>query len=188
MIHDIVDADWVLRPELDIAFQSMIRHHLVFDALVKPAQLGALRTRLLRHPDLRAVLDHAGKPDINEGEFDTWAREIERLARDTTVSVKLSGILTEAGSRTSFEELRPYIEHIFRCFGPERMLWGSDWPVLNLASSYADWLKMSREWVRLFAPRGEAAIFACAAARMYQLELPSKPSPRLSQPEDLQHE
>jgi L-fuconolactonase len=183
MIQDIVDKNWVLRAELDRAFESMIRHHLVFDALVRPSQLASLRVRLLRHPQLRTVLDHAGKPGIDRGEFDTWAEELERLARDTSISVKLSGILTEAGARTSFEDLRPYIEHVFRCFGAERMLWGSDWPVLHRASSYAQWLQLSREWVRRFASRGEEAIFARTAARVYDLELPSTRWPHPSPPE-----
>jgi L-fuconolactonase len=177
MIQDIQDPDWILGLELDAAFSSMIRHRLVFDALVRPSQLDALLKRLLRHPDLRVVLDHAGKPSIAQREFDPWARCIGRLARDTAASVKLSGILTEAGARTSFEDLRPYIERIFETFGSERVMWGSDWPVLNLASSYADWLTMSREWIRLLAPGAEKAILADNAVRMYQLELRAMASP-----------
>jgi L-fuconolactonase len=177
MIQDIPDAGWVQRVELDAAFDSMTRHRLVFDALVRPSQLDALLIRLLRHPDLRVVLDHAGKPDIAQGEFEPWAERIGRLARDTTASVKLSGILTEAGARTSFEDLRPYIEHIFEAFGSERVMWGSDWPVLNLASSYSDWLTISREWIELFAPGAEKAILADNAAGVYRLELRATPLP-----------
>jgi L-fuconolactonase len=176
MIQDIPDADWVLRMELDGAFHSMSRHRLVFEALVRPSHLDALRQRLLRHPDLRVVLDHAGKPNIEHQEFELWARGIERLARDTAVSVKLSGILTEAGAHGSFEDLRPYIEHIFREFGSERIIWGSDWPVLNLASSYTDWLTMAREWIQLLAPESESAILADNAARMYRLTLRATPA------------
>jgi len=183
MIQDIADENWILRPELDRVFETMIRHHLVFDALVRPSQLPLLRERLLHYPQLRAVLDHAGKPSIHRGEFDIWARELERVARDTALSVKLSGILTEAGGRTAFEDLRPYIEHIFRCFGAGRILWGSDWPVLKLASSYAEWLRLAREWVWRFAPQGEEAIFALNAARVYDLALPSTGLPHPSSTE-----
>ena len=173
MIQDIADTNWVLQPELDVAFHSMIQHGLVFDALVRPAQFNALRERLMRHMELRAVLDHAGKPNIARGLFGDWAEDIEHLARDTSASVKLSGILTEAGPRSSFEELSPYIEHVFHCFGSQRILWGSDWPVLNLASDYGQWLALSQELVQRFAPQDAEAIFARNAACIYRLDLPS---------------
>lgn len=173
MIQDIADPHWLRRPELDDAFQSMIRHDLVFEALVRPQHLSALRERLMRHRDLRAVLDHAGKPGIQQGAFEGWAQDIERLARDTAVSVKLSGILTEAGSRPSFDVLHSYIDHVIQCFGPGRILWGSDWPVLNLASDYGEWLKLSRDLVRRLAPDDAEAIFARTATRVYHLELQS---------------
>jgi L-fuconolactonase len=174
MIQDIADSSWVRRSTLDAAFQSVIRHDLVFDALVRPTQLDALRERLVRHAGLRAVLDHAGKPGIAQGGFDAWSKGIERLARDTAVSIKLSGILTEAGGRASLQEISPYVEHVFRCFGPSRILWGSDWPVLNLASDYRHWLNLSHNLIQRFAPRETEAIFARNAAQLYGLDLPPK--------------
>lgn len=171
MIQDIPDPRWILRPTLGAAFEAMIAHDLVFDALVRPEHIDVLRIRLMQHPTLRAVLDHAGKPDIaNEG-FDTWAESLERLARDTAVHCKLSGLLTEAGGRTSPEDLAPYIAHIFLCFGSKRVLWGSDWPVLNLACDYAHWLGLSRRFVNRFAPGQEQDVFGDTAARLYQLEV-----------------
>ena len=170
MIQDIADPEWVSGRALDAAFHAMIQCNMVFDALVKPAHLDALRLRLMRHPQLRAVLDHAGKPNIEQGQFDTWARDIERLALDTPVFCKLSGILTEAGARTSFEDLEPYIAHLFSCFGAERILWGSDWPVLDLASGYTEWLALARRLVGRLAPHGEQAVFARTAASVYALD------------------
>jgi L-fuconolactonase len=131
MIQDIADPHWVSRPALDRAFEAMAANGLVFDALVKPFQIDALRKRLLRHSKLRAVLDHAGKPDIANDGFDSWALDLERLARNTSAYCKLSGLLTEAGDRASTEHLAPYVAHAFACFGPERVLWGSDWPVVT---------------------------------------------------------
>jgi L-fuconolactonase len=122
MIQDIADPNWVARPTLDAAFDALIAHDLAFDALVKPIHLNALRTRLLRHPQLRAVLDHAGKPDIANGRFAVWAKALERLACDTSSYCKLSGLLTEAGARNSAEELAPYVAQVFSSFGPERVL------------------------------------------------------------------
>ena len=172
MIQDIPDPRWLSQPSLDEAFGAMVSHDLVFDALIRPAQIDELRARLMQHPNLRAVLDHAGKPDIANGSFDTWAEDLERLARDTTAYCKLSGLLTEAGTRTSPEELAPYVTHIFHCFGAQRVLWGSDWPVLNMVCDYGHWLALSRAFVNRFAARYEKDVFGDTASRLYQLELP----------------
>ena len=172
MIQDIPDPNWISRPSLDEAFEAMVEHGLVFDALVRPAQIDEVRARLMRHPNLRAVLDHAGKPDIANRSFDRWAQDLERLARDTTAYCKLSGLLTQAGSGASAEDLSPYVAHVFHCFGAQRVLWGSDWPVLNLVSDYAHWLALSRGLVNPLAARYANDVFGGTATRLYQLELP----------------
>jgi L-fuconolactonase len=172
MIQDIPDPNWISRSSLDEAFEAMVEHGLVFDALVRPAQIDEVRARLMRHPNLRAVLDHAGKPDIANRGFDRWAEDLERLARDTTAYCKLSGLLTQAGSAAWVEDLSPYVAHVFHCFGPQRVLWGSDWPVLNLVSDYAHWLALSRDLVNPLAARYENDVFGGTATRLYQLELP----------------
>jgi L-fuconolactonase len=172
MVQDIPDPNWLSRSSLDEAFEATVKHNLVFDALVRPAQIPQVRARLMRHPNLRAVLDHAGKPDMANGSFDTWAGDIERLARDTTAYCKLSGLLTEAGVGTSAKDIEPYVAHIFHCFGAQRLLWGSDWPVMNLACDYGYWLALSRGFVKSFAARYENDVFGGTATRLYQLELP----------------
>ena len=171
MIQDIPDPDWVARPAVDAAFRTIAAHDLVFDALVRPQHLAPLRERLLRHPTLRAVLDHAGKPDIAHGELDAWARDIERIARDTSACCKLSGLLTEAGAHWRTDMIVPYVAHVFACFGPERILWGSDWPVLTSVASYGDWLGVSRQLTGRFAPGREPDIFGANASGLYGLQL-----------------
>ena len=156
MVQDIAAPDWIAQPSLDAAFDAMIAHDLTFDALVRPIHLEPLRTRLLRHPELRAVLDHAGKPDIARGGRDAWARDLKRLARETPIHCKLSGLLTEAGESCSLSNLVPYVDEVFASFGPDRVMWGSDWPVLNSVSTYADWLELSRELIRRFASGRDA--------------------------------
>jgi L-fuconolactonase len=171
MIQDITDPEWIAKRSLDSAFEALIAHDLAFEALVRPIHLNALQTRLLRHPKLRAVLDHAGKPDIARGELEAWAGELERLARETRIYCKLSGLLTEAGERNSLGDLAPYVANVFTSFGPERVLWGSDWPVLNSVSTYARWLELSRELIGRFA-RGHADdVLANNARRFYRLAL-----------------
>jgi L-fuconolactonase len=171
MIQNIPDPEWIMKPTLDASFAAMIAHDLVFDALVRPAHLNALRARLLRHPTLRAVLDHAGKPNIEDGQFAAWAADLEALARDTSIHCKLSGLLTEAGDGGSLEQLMPYVAHVFKCFGPQRVLWGSDWPVLNGAGSYGQWLDLSRRLIRRFAAGHVDEVMGHTAQRLYRLQL-----------------
>ncbi len=142
MIQDISDDDWMLDADLTAAFEAMIKHNLVFDALVLPRHLGRLRELLARHPNLRTVIDHGAKPEIAAGEFDAWAADMANLADQTHAYCKLSGLVTEAGEGWTVESLTPYIAHLLDCFGPDRLIWGSDWPVLKLASDYTAWFDL----------------------------------------------
>lgn len=173
MIQDIADPRWLDRPELDAAFEALVAADLSFDALVTPRHLEPLRQRLQKHPRLRAVLDHAGKPDIAVGvespTFEAWALQLERLARETPICCKLSGLLTEAAPGANTAALDPYVAHIFACFGPERVLWGSDWPVLTLRASYEQWFEMASALVQRHAPGAEEIVFATNAQRFYRL-------------------
>jgi L-fuconolactonase len=169
MIQDIPDPRWIARPSLDAAFEALVAHELVFDALVRPVHLEALRERLLRHPRLRAVLDHAGKPDIARGALEPWAAALERLAGDTAICCKLSGVLSEAGTRRSAADLTPWVAQVFSSFGAERMLWGSDWPVLNSAGSYAGWLGLARELIERCASGCADQVLSGTARRLYHL-------------------
>jgi L-fuconolactonase len=174
MIQDIADVSWLAQRKLDPAFRAMTRHGLTFDALVAPRHLGLLRDRLLMHPNLRAVLDHGGKPDIAGDDFDSWAADIERLALDTNVYCKLSGLLTQAAPRAGAEALGDYVEHIFQCFGAERVMWGSDWPVLTMSATYGAWLEIARTLVNLYAAGSEHAVFRENAVRFYNLNEPEQ--------------
>jgi L-fuconolactonase len=171
MIQDIRDAHWLGRCSLDAAFDAMVGSDLAFDALVMPRHLAVLERRLHRHPTLRAVLDHAGKPDIAGGAFEPWADQIEQLARTTSVYCKLSGLLTQADPGADAAELDAFVARIFATFGADRVMWGSDWPVLTLRAPYRQWLEMALELVRRHAPGHEQAVFADNAVRFYRLDL-----------------
>lgn len=152
MIQDIPDTQWMLRPALTPAYEAMIAFGLVFDALVKPPHLPALRELAARHPGLRMVLDHGAKPPIASGDVTAWKREVAALARESPLVCKLSGLVTEAGSAEP-ALLADCVNHLLECFGPSRLLWGSDWPVCELVCSYADWCATSD---RLLAGLGAA--------------------------------
>ena len=176
MVQDISDPDWLDRGSLDGAFEAMIVNDLAFDALVTPRHLGALERRLRRHPRLRAVIDHAGKPDIADAKVEGWARLLEQLAHSTEVHCKLSGLLTQAKFGAGVAELDAFVGRIFSCFGADRVMWGSDWPVVTLRAGYREWLEMSLELVRRRAPGGEDAVFGANAVRFYQLDVKGKKS------------
>jgi len=171
MVQDISDSEWLDRSSLDATFDAIHNYDLAFEALVTPRHLQVLNRRLRRHPTLRAVLDHAGKPDIAGGAYDSWARQIEQLARTTSVYCKLSGLLTQAEVGAGAAALDAFVAHIFHCFGADRVMWGSDWPVVTLRAPYRDWLDMALALVRRHAPGHEDAVFAGNAIRFYKLEI-----------------
>ena len=171
MVQDIGDPDWLDRDSLDGAFEAMIANDLAFDALVTPRHLGAPERRLRRHPQLRAVIDHAGKPDIAGAKVEPWVWLLEQLAHCTKVHCKLSGLLTQAKRGAGVAELDAFVARIFSCFGAERVMWGSDWPVVTLRAGYREWLEMSLELVRRHAAGSEDAVFGANAVRFYRLDV-----------------
>lgn len=165
MLQDIADDNWIDDPALQPALVAMIEHGLVFDALVLPRHLDALLTFARRATRLPIVIDHGAKPPIAEGRFIDWYARMQALADLPNVHCKLSGLLTEAGEQKP-QAIRPYAETILDLFGPTRVIWGSDWPVLRLAGEYRAWLEQCLDIV----PRQHhGAIFGANAARFYNL-------------------
>lgn len=165
MLQDLPDDSWIAKPSLDQAIATMISLDLALDALVMPWQLKGLLQRVQRSPNLRVVIDHGAKPEIAQGRFIDWQKDMARLAECPGVHCKLSGLVTEAGAQKP-ESLRPYIETILDLFGPERVLWGSDWPVVRLVSDYGTWLSQCEAIV---AKEHHAGVFGGNAARFYKL-------------------
>jgi L-fuconolactonase len=157
----------MLRSDLAPAFEAMIKADLTFAALVLPKHLSRLRELLSRYPNLRTVSDHAAKPAIASGQFDHWARDIATIARESRVYCKLSGLLTEAGQDWTSADVAPYVAHLLDHFGPERLVWGSDWPVLNLAADYGTWVDMAKSFIQ--NEPDQLAIFGKNAVDLYRL-------------------
>jgi L-fuconolactonase len=164
MLQDIADPDWILQASVAPGLAAMAAHGLAFDALVRPIHLPRIRALAARQPDLTIIIDHGAKPDIAGDGFAAWAGDIERIARDTGSFCKLSGLLTEAGGTP--ERVSRYMAHLLACFGPDRLIWGSDWPVLELADSYARWHAMA---VAAIAPADRAAVFTANARKAYRV-------------------
>lgn len=167
MVQDIADDDWLLKPALGPAFRALVAHDLAFDALTLPRHLGRLLRLLDRHPDLRVVVDHASKPAIRERRLDPWRADMASVAAHPGVHCKLSGLATEAAPDWTADDLQPYVDHLVDVFSPARLLWGSDWPVVNLAGGYNRWRAATE---LLLAPLGaahRAAVLGGNAARFY---------------------
>ena len=167
MVQDIPDDDWLLRPALAPLLAAMTRNKLVFDALVKPRHLPRLLRLVDRHPDLQFVLDHCGKPELATGEIATWQRDIALLSERPNIVCKLSGLATEAAPDWQIADLRQAVDHVRTCFGPERLLWGSDWPVVDLAGGYAKWFAAAETLLADLPPDEKKAVFGGNAARIY---------------------
>jgi L-fuconolactonase len=149
MLQDIVETDWILREAAQPAIKAMVNAGLRFDALVQPRHLPTLIRLCALHPELQLVIDHGAKPDIAGGGWQPWADDIALVARETPALCKLSGLITEAGRDWSVDDIRRYADHLLASFGTDRVMWGSDWPVVNLAGGYGRWREASAE---LLAP------------------------------------
>lgn len=167
MIQDIADVDWMQRLDVQWAYQAISDLDLSFDALGYPIHLDNFARLFERFPKMRTVIDHCMKPRIRDDEFDGWAARMEKIARTTPVFCKLSGLATEANPGWTVETLRPYAEHVINVFGPERVMWGSDWPVVELNGSYDSWRQAALAIVG--NRQGKEAILGGTAATFYRI-------------------
>jgi L-fuconolactonase len=169
MIQDINDDDWMLKEELSTAFSTLMQLGLSFDALVKPRHLPALLILAQKYPNLKIVIDHAAKPDIAGQQFEQWAADIEALAQLSNVYCKLSGLVTEAGHNPDFDCLIPYMQQLLHTFTASRLMWGSDWPVLNLTTDYSQWISLTEAFLCSVGQEQQEQIWSKTAINFYQL-------------------
>jgi L-fuconolactonase len=167
MVQDFADDDWLLRPSLTPAFEAMVAHGLVFGALVLPRHLPRLKTLMARCQGLAVVVDHGAKPLIRAGLREPWASDLAAIAAAPEAMCKLSGLVTEAAGDWQVSDIQPYAEHILEVFGPQRVLFGSDWPVVSLAGGYDRWHETALVLIRHFAAPDRAAILGDNARRLY---------------------
>lgn len=168
MLQDLPEDDWILQPALERAIDAMQAHGLCFDALVRPRHLKVLKVFAERHPDLPIMIDHAGKPDIAHGRLEPWRGDMAALAALPNTHCKLSGLVTEAGANWHARDLAPFVDHLLATFGPHRLLWGSDWPVVDMASDYIHWFQLAESLTHL-GDEDWAAVFGGNATRFYRL-------------------
>lgn len=166
MLQDLPDPDWILQDRLAPALDAVQAAGLTFDALIKPVHVPRMLALAARFPGLRIVVDHGAKPAIAAGQWDDWAAAMRDLAGVPQVFCKLSGLWTEAATGAPPAVLHPYMRHLLDCFGPQRLLWGSDWPVLELAGDYPAWHAAAFSAV---PPADRAQVFGTTALRAYRI-------------------
>lgn len=169
MLQAIDDDRWIDDPALDSAIDVMVEKELCLDGLVYTRHLPWLGRFARRHSGLTLVLDHAAKPPIASGERREWQAEMAALAAMPNIYCKLSGLLTEAGAHNSLEHLQPWVDDLLTWFGPERLLWGSDWPVVNAVGDYARWVALTEQLLSALSEPERAAIWGKTAQRVYRL-------------------
>ena len=167
MVQDEPDDDWLADSRLRPAFDAVIAHRLVFDALLLPRHLPRLARVLDRHPDLQVVVDHGAKPRIRDGALASWRADMAIVAAHRNVACKLSGLVTEAPAHAGLSTLQPYIDTLLDLFGPRRLIWGSDWPVVELAGGYDRWHALAQQALRALDDDERAAVFGGTARRVY---------------------
>lgn len=173
MIQNIPDDNWMLRDDVQWAFQAVQELELTFDCLGFPRHLENFHQLLSRYPDMRSVIDHCMKPqlrDHSQANFQFWADGMSRLAKDTNAYCKLSGLVTEADSDWSLEVIKPYTDHLLDTFGAERIMWGSDWPVARLRCEYEEWYKLSQQLTSHLTDKEKRQVFAATATDFYRLQ------------------
>lgn len=162
---------WVDEAGRVASIEALIEHDLAFEADVSPRRVPLLESLARRFPRLRIVVDHGATPSIRRGAagWQPWARAIERLARMPQVHCKLSGLANDSELGWNAETLRPYVDHLLAAFGPERLMWGSDWPRLNLNGDYIRWHSIAKDLLAAVAERERSAVFAENAVAFYRL-------------------
>ena len=170
LIQGEADPDFCRRPEFIAGVRAAGERGLSFDICVKHHQLTSVIDLVIECPGTQFVLDHAGKPDIRGQKGEPWREQITKLAWLPHVACKLSGLVTEADPAAwTIDDLRPYVEHLLARFGAGRLIFGSDWPVVKLASSYQRWLDTALELLSPLEPDDRAAILFTNAQRIYRL-------------------
>ena len=170
LIQNQPDPEFVLRPGFLEAIRLLPKYNLSFDICILHPQMPNTLAMMRHCPEVSFILDHIGKPGIKAGLLDPWRAHLREMAALPNVVCKLSGVTTEADHKSwTRDQLRPYIDHVIECFGPDRILYGGDWPVSELAGSYLQWLT-TLDWATAgFSPADKRKLFRDNAVKAYRL-------------------
>ena len=171
VVQDEPDDRFILGNAFNEGIRKLEHFDLVYDILIYERQLAPSIEFVDLHPNLSFVLDHVAKPRIGDGVMDPWKEQMFDMARRENVTCKLSGMATEANwTEWTLDGLRPYMEVALDAFGPNRLMFGSDWPVARLAVDYEPWVSLCREFISTLSPHEREAIEGGNAFRAYRLD------------------
>ncbi len=177
VLQSETDDGFMLRPEFCRGIQALKEFAFTYDILIYARQLPAALELVSRFPEQPFVVDHMAKPAIKSGELAPWAAQMRSLADHSNVYCKISGLVTEADWRNwRGEDFVPYLDVVFETFGPERLMFGSDWPVCLVAGNYPQVKQLIETYVTRLPIYQKKAIFGLNAARFYGLESTSNES------------
>ncbi|MCJ7543157.1 MAG: amidohydrolase family protein [Phycisphaerae bacterium] len=164
------DDDYMLRPDFNAGIAALKPFDLAYDILIFERHLPATLKLVDRHPNQVFVVDHIAKPRIRDSALQPWRDRITDLARRANVYCKLSGMVTEADwQRWTPQQLRPYAEVVLEAFGPRRVMFGSDWPVCLLATTYQRWTETVEGFIAALSPAEQDRIWSATAIEAYRL-------------------
>jgi L-fuconolactonase len=169
LVQSEPDPDWLRRPDVIRGLRAVQAAGLCYDLVIRPHQLPAAAAAADAVPGLTLVLDHAAKPPLASGDLNPWMAAIRAFAARPNTVCKLSGLVTEAAPGAPGTAFRPVADALVSAFGPDRIMFGSDWPVCLLASDYRGVLTLARSLVARLSEAEQTAIFASTAARVYGL-------------------
>ena len=171
VVHDEPDDDFLLRADFNEGIRNLARYGLRYDILIFWKHLPQTIRFMDKHQGQPFVVDHIAKPRIASGAFDSeWAAGIRELAKREHVSCKVSGMLTEVrGERWDTELIRPYFDVVYEAFGPQRVMFGSDWPVCLLRSSHTEWTRICADLTSALSADEQSAYWGGNAVRIYLL-------------------
>ncbi len=172
MLQDIEDVDWILNSKFEAIFEKLIHKNLTFDALVTEKHLANIKIIATRYPSLKIVIDHFAKPDTSSSDTHFWLSQMDSFTDCKNVYVKLSGLIAETDRNPVRKiDLQEYVHTVIDIFGTERIMWGSNWPVLNLKSSYQSWISLTDKLLAQYSPNIRAKIWSQNAALFYNIGL-----------------
>lgn len=161
------DNRWILNPENDSVLAILQERGLALDLLATPTHLSSIKTLAQRYPYLKIVLDHAAKPNLSSNNLSSWQNDMAEVALQDNVFCKLSGLTATLENNWQAEQLEPVVAILLDCFTGERLLWGSDWPVLLETSEYVEWMNSMNELVTDVNTREQ--VFGRTAVNVYCL-------------------
>ncbi len=171
VLQDEPDDDYMLAPAFNDGIRAVTAAKLVYDILIFERHLPQTLQLVDRHPDQVFVLDHIGKPLIRDGSFDAWHAGIRELARRPNVRCKISGMVTEAAwDAWTEDQLLPYVDAVFAAFGPQRLMFGSDWPVCLVATTYRRWFAFVEDYCGRLSDAERERVLGGTAVEVYRLQ------------------